>query len=347
MRHGWLARLLCLLLVVTPVSLFAPPGPPPIARAATFQNLTQIVTPDLGPASPYPSNIVVAGVTGVVSKVTVTLFDINHSFADDFDILLVGPGGQSVLLMSDVAADRAANGVSLTFDDAAAAPLPQSAPLMSGIFRPTDIDPPSFVDEFAPPAPAPPYGTALSVFNGTDPNGTWSLFVVDDGGFNRGILNSGWEISINNAPPVAGLPGPNPVYTENASPVILFPGAIITDPDSANFRNGGLFIAIGTGGHPADRLGVRHQGAGPGQIGVAGSEVRYEGKLIATITGGTGPTVPLNVKFTTFDATASAAQAALRNVTFQNLSDQLAPTTRFLQVGVGDGDGGISAPATR
>ncbi|HMP84148.1 MAG TPA: S8 family serine peptidase, partial [Verrucomicrobiota bacterium] len=54
-----------------------------------------------GPASPFPSTISVNGVTGTVSKVTVTLRSLSHTFPDDLDILLVGPGGQKTLLMSD------------------------------------------------------------------------------------------------------------------------------------------------------------------------------------------------------------------------------------------------------
>ncbi|MBI1766593.1 MAG: putative Ig domain-containing protein, partial [Acidobacteria bacterium] len=57
-------------------------------------------------------------------------------------------------------------------------------------------------DSFPAPAPASfqspaPAGTATlaSVFNGTDPNGVWKLFVFDDQGFNSGSLG-GWSLTI-------------------------------------------------------------------------------------------------------------------------------------------------------
>ena len=58
----------------------------------------------------------------------VTLSGISHESATDITVLLVGPPGQSVILMDDTGADngRSLNDVTLTFDDAAAAMLPQN-----------------------------------------------------------------------------------------------------------------------------------------------------------------------------------------------------------------------------
>ena len=59
-----------------------------------FFNPAPIIIPDSGPASPYPSNIVVAA-QGTVVKVTVTLRSLIHFFSDDLDFLLVGPKGRT------------------------------------------------------------------------------------------------------------------------------------------------------------------------------------------------------------------------------------------------------------
>ena len=146
-----------------------------------------------GPGSPYPSTITVSGVAGMVTKVTVTLSNLTHTYPDDIDVLLVGPTGQRLLLMSDTGGASDVNNVTLTFDDTAAVSLPDSGQIISGTFKPTDFE----VDAiFTNPAPAGPYGTTLSAFNGLNPNGTWSLYVVDDAGADTGGINGGWRLAI-------------------------------------------------------------------------------------------------------------------------------------------------------
>ena len=46
----------------------------------TFSNATPVVIPSSGAATPYPSSIVVSGLTGTISKVTVNLNGLSHTF---------------------------------------------------------------------------------------------------------------------------------------------------------------------------------------------------------------------------------------------------------------------------
>jgi len=156
-------------------------------------NPTAITINASGIASPYPSNIAVSGQVGLITGVTVTLNNLSHTFPDDIDILLVGPGGQNAIILSDVGGGTPVTGVNLTLDDAAAASLPDSGPLVSGTFKPTNA---GGVDIFPAPAPTPSGGSALSVFNGTSPNGTWSLYIRDDTGTEGGSLAGGWCLNI-------------------------------------------------------------------------------------------------------------------------------------------------------
>lgn len=147
----------------------------------TFENSDEIVMNDdeQGPANPYPSEIDVSGLDGAIRDVTVTLYGLSHTWPDDLDVLLVGPEGQNVMLMSDAGGSLDVENVTLKFDDAAADFLPDSGQIVSGTFKSTNYE----MDTNLPnPAPPQPYGTTLSVFDGLNPNGTWRLFVFDDAG---------------------------------------------------------------------------------------------------------------------------------------------------------------------
>src|SRR3712207_4699577 len=89
--------LVLLMLLATVVSLPSRA----LAASTTVANTTAIAIPasgTAGTANPYPSTISVAGVSGTVTKVTVTLFNMHHTFTGDIDILLVGPTGQTLVL---------------------------------------------------------------------------------------------------------------------------------------------------------------------------------------------------------------------------------------------------------
>ena len=158
----------------------------------SFASLSAITIPSRDAASPYPSTLTVSGLPGSIAKLSVTLSNLSHTQPDDLDILLVGPSGQNVLLMSDVGGTTDANNLTLTFDDTGAA-LPDSTALSSGIWKPTNIG----IDEtFVSPAPTGPYGSALSAFNGLSPNGAWSLYVFDDANQHPGSIANGWRLNL-------------------------------------------------------------------------------------------------------------------------------------------------------
>jgi glucose/arabinose dehydrogenase len=166
-------------------------APPPTTQ--TFTNTTAISIPDHGNGSPDPSLINVAGMPGTISKVIVTLNGLSHTYPDDIDILLVGPDGQTVLLMSDAGGEFDVDQVPLTFDSETSASLPDSDPISSGTYRPTDYE---SGDWFSASAPVGPYGSSLSMLNQTSPNGLWQLFLNDDAAVDFGVIAGGWELTI-------------------------------------------------------------------------------------------------------------------------------------------------------
>ena len=168
----------------------------------TNVNSTSITINDLAAASPYPSAIVVSPTGGTITKVTATIYGLTHTQQNDVDILLVGPAGQQVLLMSDVGGNADAVDADLTFDDDASASLTTDAvAIPTGTYKPSNA---GTTDVFSSPAPVGPYDLTLSVFNGTNPTGTWSLYVMDDRANNTGSISGGWRLSLEiTAPPAA------------------------------------------------------------------------------------------------------------------------------------------------
>ncbi len=213
------------------------PLAPAQAATATFTNAASIAIPTgPGTANPYPSPIAVSGLSGTITKVTVTLSGMNHTFPDDLDVLLVGPGGQSSVLMSDVGGGNDIVNGTITFDDAAGSFIADGGPLASGTYRPTEIGP---GDPYPAPAPAGPHGAALALFIGTTPNGTWSLYVVDDLAGDGGSIGGGWSLTITTSASAPVVPGATPVVAPpwdpgdgRLNPEAAAPLAIYCDADS-------------------------------------------------------------------------------------------------------------------
>jgi hypothetical protein len=219
------------------------------AGAATYSNAANIAIPGgtgtSGNANPYPSTISVSGATGTVRKTTVTLRGFAHQCSIDSDLLLVGPHGQSSILMSDAGDCDNENplrpGVDLTFDDAAARSVPcldkNSTPsrLPAGTYAPTDYSPPanhvqsacdpfSDLDHHEPPPAGQPgpladvfptiakpvggWGHQLAAFNNSDPNGTWALYIVDQYAVSVGRIAGGWSLNLTTSTSPTPAPGP-------------------------------------------------------------------------------------------------------------------------------------------
>jgi len=193
----------------------------PDALLVTFTNATAITinnpvsVPPSAAANPYPSNIVVSGLVGTITDVNVRLNNVTEPRASDLDVLLVGPQGQKFVVTSDAGGNTSViTNVTATFDSQSATVFGDSggtgwgAAGSSVSSRPANYS--GLTDTWPAPAPAGPYqhpvdgdmgasGTATfdSVFDGADPNGTWSLYVVDDSiSGTAGTIAGGWSLEI-------------------------------------------------------------------------------------------------------------------------------------------------------
>jgi hypothetical protein len=176
------------------------------AGTFTFSNTNAIIINDSSnpptAGSPYPSTNRVTGLAGsLITKVTVSLFGFAHTFPSDVAIVLVGPRGTNAILMANVGGTTRTpvTNIDLTLDDDAASYLPLDSALVSGTFKPTTN---TFSFPFPAPAPATDemMGASLANFQNTEPNGTWSLYVVDDYQDDSGVITGGWSLTISTAP---------------------------------------------------------------------------------------------------------------------------------------------------
>ncbi len=173
-------------------------------------------------ATPYPSTIDVAGVTGGAGKVTVRLNAFSHTYPGDVKVMLVSPSGTAVMLMAYGGGGTAAVSTDLTFDDAGSTNF---TPSVSGTYHPIDNSGGgAFGDPFPAPAPS-AYYTELAAFVGNPANGTWSLYVVDDGAGDVGTIDGGWTLNIT---PVvysnAATAGPDLAVGMTASTAVVASG---------------------------------------------------------------------------------------------------------------------------
>jgi hypothetical protein len=85
-------------------------------------------------------------------------------------------------------------------------------------------------DVFPPPAPASPPASLVQLksFNGLDPNGTWSLYVVDDASDEVGTIAGGWELAVSTSRPAVPLD---------------FDGDRVSDPTLFHAASGVWYIA--------------------------------------------------------------------------------------------------------
>jgi subtilisin-like proprotein convertase family protein len=169
------------------------------AGTITFTNPAAITINDFGPANPYPATIVISGLTTPILDINVAINGLSHTFPSDVGILLVGPGGQKVVLMDGAGGVTPAINVNLLFDDEASSGLSSSGPLSSGSFKPTNFFP---TDIYNPPAlAAGPYASQLSVFDNQLVNGTWSLFVKDFSAGDSGLISGGFGLQVTTPEP--------------------------------------------------------------------------------------------------------------------------------------------------
>lgn len=154
----------------------------------------------VGSAAPYPSQKSVAAFPrrSRIKDINLALKNFSHSWPDDVDVLLAHRGANRTII-SDMGTNLVVRNVTLNLNDEAASVLPDASHLGAGSFRPANYG--DRIDGFPSPAPTQNPRSELAGFDGSNPSGTWNLFVRDDGFSNCGEFAGGWSITIKAAVP--------------------------------------------------------------------------------------------------------------------------------------------------
>lgn len=226
--------------------------------ASQFANADGITIGSGTEGNPYPSEINVSGAPSSITSMRLTLYDFSHFSSERLDLLLVGPEGQKFMIMADAGG---ANGLSseatITLSDDAGRVLPDSSQISSGKYEPTSWE--TGQSNFPAPAPAGPYVepgstiggavTFASVFGGTNPNGTWRLYVRDDGSGLApegigGEIRGGWGLQFA-GPTAAGVSvggqlraGKTPI----GNATVMLTGGSLTEPLLVKTNNLGNYL---------------------------------------------------------------------------------------------------------
>ena len=156
----------------------------------------------VGTAAPYPSEKSVGAFPSGshIRDIDLTLKNYsNNQSPDDVDVMLAH-SGKNRTVMSDVGGGQFVDNITLRLNDEATRVLPDTSTvtLVGGGWRPHNY---VSGDSFPSPAPTQDSRSALSGFDGQNPNNTWRLFVRDDFSFDCGKFGGGWSITIKAAVP--------------------------------------------------------------------------------------------------------------------------------------------------
>lgn len=173
-----------------------------------------------GPANDFPSTISVSGVAGTVTGVKMTTVALDSAKADDIDMALSGPNGETVMLMSDACGEDGLDNEYFTFDDAAPTFLSNNGPCAASqraSFKPSNYlgGAPEPEDFSAIGGPEGPFVNNLAALAGGSPSGDWELWVFDDNDVGYFGFGMGWALTLEITPP----PPPQPQIITVQAPV--------------------------------------------------------------------------------------------------------------------------------
>ena len=153
----------------------------------TFANPQPIAIPSSSTPDGSFFTLPVSGLrNGHIVVVQVTLLGLSHTNPEHVVVYLEAPSERTLYLMFKAGGTTPVSNLTITFDDAAPVVLPDDGPLVSGTYRPAQYEPPAGQNPFP----------QLSIFEQSNPNGAWELFVGHSATGGEGSIAGGWSLAI-------------------------------------------------------------------------------------------------------------------------------------------------------
>ncbi|MEZ6099162.1 MAG: sulfatase-like hydrolase/transferase [Pirellulaceae bacterium] len=165
-----------------------------------------------------------------------------------------------------------------------------------------------------------------------DTNRTIRFELTDSYGFSAPVRTKDVQVQPVNDRPTLIISGELQYTVGDTMPRLMVPGAVIKDPEG-NFAGGSLEIWIDGFVESTDRIGIRNNGVGPGQVRQIGNDVFYEGVLVGTATPRASEFEPLRIQWNS-QTTLAAVQAVVRRVFYatDSVTPDLTPRNIRFQV---------------
>jgi hypothetical protein len=210
-----------------------------------------------GVAAPYPSTKSFPTPDGqVITDVNLDLESLSHTHPDDLDMVLQGPGGEAVDVMSDACGGEDVHGFGWNFDDEAATFMSDN--ILMGCFltnqRPTQFED---GDELPAPGPARPFAPVLSAFDGRQ-GGDWRLWVNDDAQGDTGFIEGWTLVMTTRAAAATGFAATTVPTAEGQTATLEVTRAPLADLGPATLN-----------------VGVNHSGTDPSDIGAVPAQLGF------------------------------------------------------------------------
>ena len=132
--------------------------------------------------------------------------------------------------------------------------------------------------------PPPPFGTNLAAMNGSNPNGSWSLFIQDDSMYDSGVISNGWVLALTTAN-LVGVAADNELLMTASATNIPVGSNVTFTLTVVNYGPSGSTNVLVSDSMPTGFTLVSSNG-NPGSVTRSGSTVIWNIGTLATNAGG-------------------------------------------------------------